>query len=87
LKKIFIKIDDNLYFFDDTKKILIDIFTETITTDEVITNDNYINNKKKNLHSIMKIKYGNFDEELPEQKMAVRYLHLFDEIKKKIHGV
>ena len=33
-----------------------------------------INNKIKNIHSKLKIKYGNLNEELPEQKMVVRYL-------------
>ena len=34
----------------------------------------HINNKLSNIHSTLKIKYGHFGEELPEQKMAVRYL-------------
>ena len=36
---------------------------------------NNIDNKIKNIHSKLKIKHGSFDEELPEQKMAVKYLN------------
>jgi len=37
-------------------------------------NINDINNKLVNIHSKLNIKYGNFNEELPEQRMVVRYL-------------
>ena len=33
-----------------------------------------IDNKLKKIHKKLKIKYGNFNEELPEQEMTVRYL-------------
>jgi FkbM family methyltransferase len=32
------------------------------------------NAKLKNIHNKLKIKYGSFNQELPEQKMAIRYL-------------
>lgn len=35
---------------------------------------NHINNKIVNIHKHLKINYGSFNEELPEQKMVVRYL-------------
>jgi FkbM family methyltransferase len=41
--------------------------------DNTITSINIID-KLKNIHSKLNIKYGNFNQELPEQKMAVRYL-------------
>ncbi len=44
--------------------------TNTITT----TNENDIQNKINFIHSTLKLKYGNFQSELPEQKMVVRYL-------------
>lgn len=37
-------------------------------------NDIEVNNKLKMIHENLKIKYGTFDEELPEQKMVVKYL-------------
>lgn len=36
--------------------------------------DNKINNILNDIHSKLKIKYGSFKEEVPEQKMVVRYL-------------
>lgn len=41
--------------------------------DNTITTFN-IDDKLKNIHSKLNIEYGSFNEELPEQKMAVRYL-------------
>lgn len=37
-------------------------------------NDHYIDYRLKNIHNKLKIKYGSFNEELPEQKIVVRYL-------------
>jgi FkbM family methyltransferase len=56
--------------YDEFDEIKINIINNTITTENI----NYINNKINNLHSKLKIKYGSFNEELPEQKMVVRYL-------------
>jgi FkbM family methyltransferase len=36
--------------------------------------ENHINNKINRIHSKLNIKYGTFNEELPEQKMVVKYL-------------
>jgi len=36
--------------------------------------DNNINNILNDIHSKLKIKYGSFNDEVPEQKMVVRYL-------------
>jgi len=52
----------------NTNKIIIS--KNNITT----INDDSINNKLSNIHSKLKLKYGSFNEELPEQKMVIRYL-------------
>jgi len=71
LKKIFIfNNDDKILEFDDFISININIIDNTITT----INNNYINDRINNIHSKLKIKYGSLNEELPEQKMVVRYL-------------
>jgi FkbM family methyltransferase len=68
LKKIFILDDDNnLKEYEDYYVIKINILDNTITTTDP---SDIINN----LHSKLNIKYGNFNEELPEQKMVAMYL-------------
>jgi FkbM family methyltransferase len=69
-KKIIISINDTLTEYDEFTEIKINILNNTIT----VINENDINNKLTNIHSNLKIKYGNLNEELPEQKMVVRYL-------------
>jgi FkbM family methyltransferase len=66
-KKIFIINNNITTEYDDMQIIQINISNNTINT-------NNINNKISELHSKLQIKYGSFNEELPEQKMAVRYL-------------
>ena len=70
LKKVIISLNDNLTEYDEFITIKINIINNTITT----INEIYINNKMKSIQSKLNIKYGSFNEELPEQKMAVRYL-------------
>ena len=70
LKKIFIDINDNLTEYDDSYIIKINITDYTISA----ISERDINNKIAIIHSKLQIKYGNLNEELPEQKMAVRYL-------------
>uniref|UniRef100_A0A6C0LBY6 Methyltransferase FkbM domain-containing protein n=1 Tax=viral metagenome TaxID=1070528 RepID=A0A6C0LBY6_9ZZZZ len=72
LKKIII-IDNegNTREYDDTLCVQINTITNEITVTDV---ENFINNKINHLHSTLKINYGHFYEELPEQKMAVKYL-------------
>ena len=70
LKKIYIIYKDIITEYDSNLIIKINLFDNTITT----CNDNEIDEKINYLHSKLKIKYGNFNEELPEQKMTVRYL-------------
>jgi hypothetical protein len=73
-KKIFISINDNneQLIYDEQYKIYINIITNEISTDNEV--NNIINNKITELHSKLNLNYGSFDEELPEQKMVIRYL-------------
>jgi len=70
LKKIFIENNDTLTEYDDFTEIKINLLDNTVTA----INENEINNKITNIHSKLKINYGSFSEELPEQKMVVTYL-------------
>jgi FkbM family methyltransferase len=72
LKQIFISTDDTNFFYEYDANTIIKI--NTITKSLTTINDLDINNKIANIHSNLKLNYGSFAEELPEQKMAVRYL-------------
>jgi FkbM family methyltransferase len=74
LKKIYIIIDNNTTEYDHTQTIKIDITTQTITTQTTQAIINDIDNKISQLHSKLKLNYGSFTDELPEQKMVLRYL-------------
>jgi len=63
-KKIFIEHYGKLYEFDESTDLKIDLLNNTI---------NY-NNKLSFIHASLKLNYGSFNDELPEQKMAVKYL-------------
>ena len=65
LKKIFVYIDKNIYEYEDFYMIKINLLDYTITT---------TGNDIKLIHSKLKINYGSFNDELPEQKMVARYL-------------
>ena len=81
LKKIIIEHNGIITEYDDTTHIKINILTNTILPNITYTlNTNDINNKIRNIHSKLQIKYGSFNEELPEQKMAVRYLTENDKV-------
>jgi len=68
LKKIFITFNDaDTREYDHNNDININTLTNEITICE-------INNKINDLHSKLKFHYGSLTEELPEQKMVVRYL-------------
>jgi hypothetical protein len=70
LKQVFILNDDNFMAYDDRCTIKINLLNNTVTT----IDENYISNRIQNIHSTLQIRYGSFYEELPEQKMVVRYL-------------
>ena len=70
LKSVFILNDNKLMAYEDFYMIKINVLNNTITT----INDNDIINRAANIQSKLNIRYGSFYEELPEQRMAVRYL-------------
>jgi len=70
LKKVFITFSGVSNEYDDFYTIKINTIDNTISA----ISNNDINNKLANIQSKLNIKYGNFNEELPEQKMVTRYL-------------
>ena len=70
LKQVCILNDDKLTAYDDLCTIKINLLNNKVT----IITENDITNSLANIHSTLKIKYGSLFEELPEQKMVVRYL-------------
>ena len=69
-KKIFIEINDMINDYDEYVQININVLTRQIE----IIDDNDIINKLSNIHSKLKINHGVLNDEIPEQRMAVRYL-------------
>lgn len=79
LKSIFIKnLDQNLLDFDHNKEIYINLDKNEIFTDNIpdYIRNIYPNSKEKleNIHEILKIDFGSFKDEYPEQLMVTRYL-------------
>jgi FkbM family methyltransferase len=70
-KKIFIENNGIITDYDEFVQIKINTLNNTVNT----TNENDIINKITNIQSRLKIIHGSFNEELPEQKMVVRYLN------------
>jgi FkbM family methyltransferase len=71
LKSIIIINENNeITEYDHTLDIHIDVLNNNI----INTKNNDINSKINDIHSKLQIKYGSFRDELPEQKMSVRYL-------------
>ena len=73
-KFIIIEHNDLITEYDELTTATINLENNTITTTNehvVISN---INDKLTQIHSHLKMKHGNLNEEIPEQKMAVRYL-------------
>jgi len=69
LKKILILISNILTQYEHFYTIKINIDNYIINT----INDDEINDKTFEIQKKLKIKYGTFNEELPEQRMVVRY--------------
>lgn len=69
-KKIIIDHNDTLTEYDEYSNLKINMLTNKITA----INEKEIDNKTRIIQSKLKINYGSFNEELPEQKMVVRYL-------------
>ena len=73
-KKIFIMINGLMSEYDKFTNIKINLEDNTIfTTDEHAT-INFVNDKLSKIHSNLKMNYGSLNEEVPEQKMVVRFL-------------
>ena len=72
LKKIYI-MNSNCVIseYEDYLYIRINLINNTITT----SNENIINYKISDIHNKLKLNYGSFIDELPEQKMSIRYLN------------
>ena len=70
LKKIFIMTDYDVTEYDDFYTIKIDITNNTVTT----INIHDTINKMNDIHSILKINYGDLNFEIPEQRMVIHYL-------------
>jgi FkbM family methyltransferase len=70
-KKIFIEIDGCVTEYDESTNIKINTVNNEINT----VNIRNIDNKLMNIHSKLKIFHGSLNEEVPEQKMVVRYLN------------
>ena len=66
--------NNKTYEFTDNYIIKLNMITKDIHTICMNTN------KIQHLHSILKIKHGNFKQELPEQKMIVKYLSGYNKV-------
>lgn len=69
-KKIFITTKNGVNEYDDSVTVKI----EKSTCHICVIDENDIDEKISNLHAILNINHGTLNEELPEQRMAVRYL-------------
>jgi len=69
-KKIILSLSDKSYDCIDTISIKINTLTKMV----FITDENDIDDKLKTIHSKLTIKYGILYDEVPEQKMVLRYL-------------
>ena len=72
LKNITIINNEITTIYDSIYTIKINLLNNTINT---IIDIDIINNKLAHIQRNLKIKYGSFNDELPEQKMAIRYLN------------
>ena len=70
LKKIIINNGTTISDHDDNTIINIKLINNSVN----YYNDSLIEDKLRNIHSVLNINHGSFNDELPEQKMAIRYL-------------
>ena len=70
VKSIFIEHDNNFMEYNLTTEITINLTNNTINT--ITTKE--IDDKLKIIHSKLQINHGSFNDEVPEQKMVVKYL-------------
>jgi FkbM family methyltransferase len=69
-KNIIIEHNDTVTEYDEQYQITINLLDNTIIT----TTETEVYEKTLSLQSKLKLNYGTFDQEFPEQKMVVRYL-------------
>jgi FkbM family methyltransferase len=77
LKNVYIVDQDNItHEYNDSKAIYIDTQLNKVMADNIPDSLRLLNvdEKIRDIHSKLKLKYGTFSDELPEQKMAVKYL-------------
>lgn len=74
LKKIFIISNNKIIEYTDELYIKIHVPTGVIQVFNDYLVVEKINSKLSNIQSTLKINHGNFNEEVPEQKMSIRYL-------------
>ena len=68
LKSVFLEYDDGVIKeVDDTKMIVIDTVNKSIRIRD-------INDELREIHSKLKLNYGKFEDELPEQRLTYMYL-------------
>jgi FkbM family methyltransferase len=70
LKKIYIMINDYYFIYDDSVIIKINLDNKSVSSSTIDDISIEINK----IHSKLKLDYGSFLEELPEQKMVLNYL-------------
>jgi FkbM family methyltransferase len=73
-KNFFVSYDNNIFEYNVNLIVKINILNNDIQTTVINVVDNDINDKLIYIQSQLKINYGDFNEEVPEQKMAVKYL-------------
>ena len=69
-KKIFIIINNNIFDYDQSFTVIINLIDYTINT----IKNREIDNELNIIHNKLHIKYGSLNDELIEQKMVVKYL-------------
>lgn len=70
VKKIIINLDEDILEYGDRCIVKIDIVTHTISYEDVLS----VENKLRKIQSSLTIRHGSFNDELPEQRMAVKYI-------------
>ena len=72
LKSVFVILNSSMQEYDVTLTVLLDVLHLTVSTLQSV--DGRVDAKINDLHRKLKIAYGTFQEELYEQRMAVRFL-------------
>jgi len=70
-KQIIIENNGMMYAYDEYTEVQIDLLQNTILPVDI---DIDIHNKLLHIHSKLRLKHGTMNDEVPEQKMSIRYL-------------